>query len=98
MDFIRTVVQALWNGFWSLVDLLEPLVGGVFGRLLDTEVAPGGARTLTRCDLVLLVIVLMISKFYFAVTKTSANQPMKITLTTESRHRRRSSPRILRSI
>ena len=81
MNLIRTVVEALLNGFLSLVDLLEPLVGGIFGRLLDTEVAPGGARTLTV--LILLVVgSLLISNFYFSVTKSSANGPMEIKLTT----------------
>lgn len=82
MDFIRAVVEAVWNGFWSLVDLLEPLIGSILGRLLDVDVAPGGATTLTAA-LVLLIFFFWLSKFFFSMNKSAANGPMKITLTTD---------------
>ncbi len=82
MDFGRAVVEALWNGFWSLVELIEPLIGGILGRLLDVDVAPGGATTLTAV-LLLLILSFWLSKVFFTMNKSAANGPMKITLTTD---------------
>lgn len=82
MDIIRAIMEALWNGFWSLVELFEPLIGSVFGRLLDVDVAPGGATTVTAA-LLLLILSFWLSKVYFSVTKSAAKGPMKITLTTD---------------
>lgn len=82
MDTIRAIVEALWNGFWSLVQLLEPFVGSILGRLLDVDVAPGGATTLTAAFL-LVGSAFLISKLFFNLNKSAANGPMKIVLTTD---------------
>lgn len=82
MEQIRRIVEVLWELFFALVDLFEPLFRALFEALLDTELPEGGARPLTTV-LLLLLAVWGVSRALFAVTKSTANQPMKITLSTD---------------
>lgn len=82
MEQIRRVVEVLWELFFALVDVFEPILRAIFESLLDTEIAEGGARPLTIV-LLLLLVVRFVSWAFFSVTKSTANQPMKITLSTD---------------
>lgn len=82
MEQIRRVVEILSELFVALVDFLEPCLRAIFEQLLDTEIPEGGARPLTTV-LVLLFVVWGVSKAFLSVTKSTANQPMKITLSTD---------------
>lgn len=82
MEQIRRIVEVLWELFFALVDLFEPLLRAIFERVLDTEIPEGGARPLTT-GLFLLLVVWGVSKAFLSVTKSTANQPMKITLSTD---------------
>ncbi|MCX7706999.1 MAG: hypothetical protein N2204_03210 [Anaerolineae bacterium] len=82
MEQIRRIVEVLWELFFALVDLFEPLFRAIFERLLGTEIPEGGARPLTTV-LFLLLVVWGVNKAFFSVTKSTASQPMKITLSTD---------------
>lgn len=70
MEQIRRIVEVLWELFFALVDLFEPIVRALFESLLDMEIPEGGARSLTTV-IVLLLAIWGVSKAFFR----SPNQP-----------------------
>lgn len=82
MEQIRRIAQMLWEVFLALVELFEPIFRALFEALFNVDIPAGGARPFTVIFL-LLFGFWAVSKAYFAVTKSTANQPMKITLTTD---------------
>jgi len=82
MEQIRRVLEVLWELFFALVELLEPGVRAILQQLLDAEIPEGGARPLTTVTL-LVVAVWLVNKAFLGLTKSTANQPMKVTHVTE---------------
>ena len=81
MELLQQILEGIWKGLWLIVEALEPVFRALAEAIFNTDIPPGGATSFTIMFL-LLVAAWFISKFFFGVTKSAANQPMTVTHTT----------------
>jgi len=77
MERLRQFIDGLVAGFVLLVDALSPMVAALASGIFDVEITAAAARGFTTA-LLLLICAWGISKAYYGVTKSPANQPMKV--------------------
>ena len=77
MELLQQIIEGLVSGFQFLVDVLSPMVAAMASAIFDVEITPASARGFTIA-LLLLFCAWGISKTFYGVTKSSANQPMTV--------------------
>jgi hypothetical protein len=81
MELLQQIMEAMLAGFQFFVDLLAPVIASLVGTIFDVEVSPEAAHGFATLTVV-LVAAWLISKAFQGVTKSPANQPMKVELYT----------------